>query len=295
MVPESDRKVAAGWSVFGELHGTGEETATTRWAKWALRHTEWEVTGGLYALRSTPRNDCALQVWERHESRACTVCGAAWHGSSYHGREDALTLADDTCGAAHELQQRLHSEQLRREHAERQLEESNRQLKHAQEALLDSGRQLEHARSCLRERDQQLDEAQTQLGEARSQLAVLTRFPTADEWAELGPGARASEAQLRQVIGGAQRSATKRGAVLRMLDGEEFVMLTPLARVLLPAGTDRGILQRWATGALTRLVRTRASAGEAAVRKELRLGEKCGKGQAPWVSPAEAVFQALAP
>ena len=102
-------RVRNGWTLESVLRGYGEETAVTFWARTALSgFPEWEVTGGLYALRPTPRNMAAMQVWEWQRLRLCTICGEPWHGAVHHDHEpgEAGELSE-TCGEVGTLQREL--------------------------------------------------------------------------------------------------------------------------------------------------------------------------------------------
>ena len=73
---ESAVRVANGEFVFvGAVPVVGDdETAATRQLRRAFAGLpEWEVQGGLYALRATPGVLAALRHFERHEDRACEV------------------------------------------------------------------------------------------------------------------------------------------------------------------------------------------------------------------------------
>ena len=309
-------RVRSGWTLGAVHRGYGDETAVTFWARALLsRFPEWEVTGGLYALRGTQRNTNALQVWEWQRLRCCTICGSPGHGAVFHdGELEAGELAE-TCGEVSTLQRELGA--LRGQLGARELElaELRRELE-ARDRTLGELRGELQARELdlgeLRERQQRRDEELGQAGEAiraadaaaqaarlaqQGAEAAARRFPTEAEWLALGTGARVSEAELREVIDGAEATARRsgasvRGKVLRRVDGDEFVVLRPLARLLLPSSSDWQV-GKWARGKLASRICDHA--GAAAVRKVERLGERTGLGNAPWACSAAALFGALAP
>jgi hypothetical protein len=319
-------RVRNGWTLESVLRGYGEETAVTFWARTALSgFPEWEVTGGLYALRPTPRNMAAMQVWEWQRLRLCTICGEPWHGAVHHDHEpgEAGELSE-TCGEVGTLQRELAAsrgeldacrrtlEGLRGELAirDRAAEEARRELKQLREQLASRDELL---REQLASRDELLAKASEDLqaaardvqaaevarDAARAAGIAARRFPTPDEWLGFGPDARASEAAIREVVDRAEAGARRldsggpvRGKVLRFLGTEEYVHLVPLARVLLPPDQSAHTYKKWANELKPLVCR---HGGEDAVRKEPRLGETKGRGNAPWVAKASALFAALAP
>ena len=182
---------------------------------------------------------------------------------------------------------------------DRAAEEACRELKQLREQLASRDELLAKASEDLQAAARDVQAAEVARDAARAAEIAARRFPTPDEWLGFGPDARASEAAIREVVDRAEAGARRldsggpvRGKVLRFLGTEEYVHLVPLARVLLPPDQSAHTYKKWANELKPLVCR---HGGEDAVRKEPRLGETKGRGNAPWVAKASALFAALAP
>ena len=80
-----------------------------------------------------------------------------------------------------------------------------------------------------------------------------------------------------------------RGAVLRIVNGQDVICLGPMARVL----TGYAKPDRWVTGSLLPFLKARCTGEQfATVRKESEGTEEHSRDD-PWIAPQEVIFAAL--